>query len=1688
MASSELKVLEQLRRREGSIVDRVLVDGRRMMRKRPVGSAMDGDVHGHYRRAVAVAGLLRSSGAVAAHRLTGDVAAGGGDDGPALLIDAGDGQLLTEVLTDGLPIEDRAALLLQTLAAVGQLHERQLVHGDLRLDGLVVGATNGVQILDLESVRPVNPEVVLDGRAAGSSSVFAASLQEDMAALGLLFESFFPDELTIADANSLGQLRDRLLGLGLPYRSTRALEHDLRFLVEAYQRTGSLDLAPELLVGFGADAPLVGRVDETEQLAERLRDATPGQVLCITGDAGVGKSSLLDWMATEARAQGRLVARTGFSRTGSRPYGEISELLDAVVADRSGAPSPDFTAWVDSMASATELASPLLSLAPSLATILGPAPAPAPDAISAEEWHVRLRRAAQVLCSSIDRTGRPPLLIIDDVQWADAESLHLVEAMIEADRAPVVVVAHRPLPERVGSPSLDRLTVDAFHLKVGPLSVGGVSEMIASLLTTTVGVVSAARRVHELTGGYPFDVLQLIQRAIDDRVLVYDVIAGGWGWRNEDLAAMAVTPNVADLIVESIASLPLEHRRILLAAACVGRPFSIAEAAAAAGESADLAAEAIWAGIEQRVIRRSSGPRHSVAYLSLDTIYEFSHDRVTDALVAGSDPVGRRACHLRLGRHYAAEQGLIPAAVHLVEGGPLVDDAAERRSLASTLGQAGDLARRSASFELGHSFFQAGLDLIADDRGPDGSMGGDRLAFDLHLGAADALFLMADFDRMQEHLAVVEAATDDRPTLIRAATYRCRAHFTRQEIQAAVEVGVQALDRLGHPLPAKASKARVARTLLGLRLTLSRFSDDDILALPPCTDPEAVELLHLLHETLTSLYGHRVDLLPLVVAKGVAVTLEHGHSEFSPVILAAFGMLHSVIGDHERAHRYGKLALTLADRDEYQGTRPRTHFLYYNFVHPWHGPLRASQEPVNRSFQDSLTRGDLDFAGILAVVEVYQMIAAGTRLSDVAGRCEEHLGRIGDNENAHSLGALVHQYVNNLMGNAPDKLVLAGNGGYDERVEGPRAEAEGDSVARSSLLLSRMGVSFWAGEHERAIACYDELEIEGMAATLNVAQSQMMDLLARCEVDPRSRATRKAARRAVRDFARWESLSPENWQAPSHLVKGCWARSRGKVTEAEVEFDRAIQAADKHGLTHLAGLAREHLGELCLETGRVSLGEYYLSEALSTYIDIDYGLRVAYLEQKYGPSRHVPSRQIESGSGPIELREAVAALTSAEDGRHLIGDVLERLRQATSADALFLMVGPDGEGSVEAALVGGQPPRFSADGWPLVGRVDAATRMVDRTGESLLIADVKATIFGAEPEVLARSVRSLLVVPVKARGRMIGQLQLEHHGRTHAFTGHDQVTTEVMVAQLALGLENLQLAGQLDELTRRQAELADASRRFVPDELLDWLGHDGLEAVQLGDSIVKEMTVMFSDIRSYTQLAEQSDPDETKRLEIDFFTTIEPPIVTNNGFIQAFRGDEVLAVFHRAPEDALNAGKAMISAQRRRRDLTGVDLNAGIGINTGLVSVGTTGGVQRLSTSLSGDAVNLASRIESVTRRYGSELLIGETTYGALQPVARADIRRVERVRVVNRSTPVTIYEVFGADPDDLLEAKRAVAPLAADAFGHYDAGELDEAVALFHRWADLVPSDPVPGLHLRRLASVDRSVPWDPVTLLSEK
>ena len=388
--------------------------------------------------------------------------------------------------------------------------------------------------------------------------------------------------------------------------------------------------------------------------------------------------------------------------------------------------------------------------------------------------------------------------------------------------------------------------------------------------------------------------------------------------------------------------------------------------------------------------------------------------------------------------------------------------------------------------------------------------------------------------------------------------------------------------------------------------------------------------------------------------------------------------------------------------------------------------------------------------------------------------------------------------------------------------------------------------------------------------------------------------------------------------------------------------------------------------------------------------------------------------------------------------------------------------------------------------------------MRNAPGKRVLLDDARIDPdYSDEPYFRHGSSRSVLCVPLMAKGAVAGVVYLENTANCAARSPPERCQTiAVLGAQAAVSVENARL---MDDLRDAPSNARSNSPPRTPGSCRtrSWKCSTAPRSPTSSSATMSraEASILFSDIRGFTRLVESLEPAEAIDFINAYLSRMEPAVQAGGGFVDSYIGDAVMAVFDRGPEAAIVAGVEMIRGlrdwTRSRTQADGTPIRIGIGIATGRLMFGTIGAANRLKCGVIGDPVNLASRVEGLTKTYNLGLLITQGTYRALPEPEKFQVREVDLVTVVGRQAPVRLFEVFDADPKALRDQKARTADDVARALRLYRNGTVDQAADILQQCRVLAPDDPLIPMLLRRCrqaSALAADAGWDGVERHEQK
>jgi adenylate cyclase len=315
-----------------------------------------------------------------------------------------------------------------------------------------------------------------------------------------------------------------------------------------------------------------------------------------------------------------------------------------------------------------------------------------------------------------------------------------------------------------------------------------------------------------------------------------------------------------------------------------------------------------------------------------------------------------------------------------------------------------------------------------------------------------------------------------------------------------------------------------------------------------------------------------------------------------------------------------------------------------------------------------------------------------------------------------------------------------------------------------------------------------------------------------------------------------------------------------------------------------------------------------------------------------------------------------------------------------------------------------------------------------------------------------------------------------------------------LIMVFALFALNMTYGYFVESRTKRQ--ITHLFGKYVPTELVDEMSKNPEQMVSMeGDS--REMTILFSDVRGFTTISEKLDSKELVLLMNEFLTPLSRVIASHHGKVDKYMGDCIMAFWGAPVPDSRHAYHAVLSGLEMQRTLSTLlprfkekgwpEIQIGVGINTGRVSVGNMGSEVRVAYTVMGDAVNLASRLEGITKEYGAGVLVGESTK---EEAPEFVYRELDLVRVKGKDKPVAIFEPLGLVGEVAQETLEEI-KLFQQALRLYRKQEWDKAELQLYNLLKIAPKTKLYEVYAERVTYYRNNPPgesWDGVFVFKTK
>ena len=1381
---------------------------------------------------------------------------------------------------------------------------------------------------------------------------------------------------------------------------------------------GQKDIASKLHIS----QRLYGREKEIEELRNRFEDACKGKKILLTigGFSGVGKSVLSQELYKEASVNNGLFLSGSFDVLDRQtPH------LAFIKAFRQ------FTDWL--LAETTQvqdhwakklnrdlkgLGQIIIDMAPNLKHILPPQPTLVE--LNGYENQQRIQFTINAFLQSLASEDTPLVLFLDDYQWANDASIELLKSLFNNYSLThlMVLVAYRdnettefhPFTRAINSIKKnnrdeDYLIIQDLNLK--PLTQKDVGALIADTLKLeSLEVAGLTELIYSKTKGNPFSINKFLESLYTKKLLSFDYESNKWTWDIQNINAQNLSEDIVDLLLLRIKELEVDALQVVKVASVFGLEFSLSQISIISGKSSTEVHQFLWPLIQEgSVVPIGNNYKYIPEYYTetkKDVKFRFAHARIQQAVYELLDRAEESRFHYEVGQIYLSklsnkeiEERPIEIGLHFSLGFDEVQKAENKEQIGWLLLDAGKKSAQSASFDGALNFTEQGIQLLTEKLDPD-------TKFKLMLDALEYSYLLKDEEKQKrfEELAFSEAKNQAQRILVNEVIVRCLGFANLPK--RAVTIAQKALKEVGINIPDHASKLQIIYHAIKIQLLLPRKKLHTIKDIPDADDELALATFKLLLASLSSYFFVNISTYPLLIFQMIQLTLKKGMAPESVIGIASYGLILTTAlkkpADGYQVVKNSIDLLTSPDRMKYSAT---INMMYVSFTSHIKNNIVDSVPLTYEGYLKGLEYGNMEYA--------CWNLFFGTALKFHVGHDYKEQYKEAIETEKFSIQynftnqAAITQVIEKCL-----SVYLVDDANLPTALnEIPRLVEDNFKTAVKEsnhiYLMSYYGyigsTLCFFGRFSEAFEYFENLivHIKDQPTSffinyykINRALNAAFLILQIGSTKFRNADLKGIINDALSDLKGLSKLNPVCYSPYVNILNGILEYHMSKKLDVEMMESNVLKLQElQHPRYYI--LVSELLST-CLAQDRNNRAEYWRNEAASEAKRIGAVSKSILLlnQAARGESKPEKGQNISVSSTSTEIAQFdTQTLVKTMDA--LVGEIklealLEKLityaMENTGAQEGHFVINRNGEWILEVSTQANHELHTKFPKIPLEQSTELSAGIVNyakASREPLLIPNASNTKpFESDETVQKKHLKSILCIPFINQSKVSGIIYLTHALTENAFSKNQITLMRLMAAQIGGVIENALLYENMEKLVSERTKQLEEEKRKSDSLLLNILPKEvAAELMETGKAsarLYEKVSVMFVDIKDFTQIAQRMSPDDLVANLQTFFTKFDEimdhygleKIKTIGDAYMAAGGipiateDHAVKMIH-AAKDILKFSKGF-NESSRQENKPSFDIR--IGIHLGQVVAGVVGH-RKFAYDIWGDTVNIASRMES---------------------------------------------------------------------------------------------------------------------------
>jgi predicted ATPase/signal transduction histidine kinase/tRNA A-37 threonylcarbamoyl transferase component Bud32 len=1218
------------------------------------------------------------------------------------------------------------------------------------------------------------------------------------------------------------------------YQSLFGLLDDLK---ECQKKLHAYGFIPEFDLGktdnycyFNYPTQVYGRiniVNEIQQILRRHVQSTP-HFLLIEGESGVGKSYVVSQLLKNQKTH--LVLLGEFSEGIENPYSGIIKALRYYFAHQLLGNDEDIEVLTrdlqDGMGSHGSL---MLSIIPELRAFIKS------DLIIEDQLDVgvaetqfRFHTQIAELIKMIISRDKKMIMVLDDFHHMDDASGFLLEYLLERadlshfiviglaqniENAPNLQKVHEKCQENLNYKSLTISGYDASNIHVLLHDLFGFDDSQCQVLSDIL---------MSKTRGIPLFVYDVLKQFYVQNIIFFDTELAKWSFHLSGAKKIETAPNVVEYILKRVSVLSEDERRVLLVASCFEMPFNLDMLIQVGELSEEQAINGIIMLVDNEfldydnrlndLIFRAPGYRThllSFRHLNIRTV-------VNKLLNANDLEEYQYRIGIEIYNQYK-QQGGVEKIPTIVKYFNVSKASINDRQLALDIAELNYLlayqARSIAAFDQSQHYISNAVQLL-DDSAFELSYD---LAFRVFLLKAEIEYLTKFFKRAEADFSYLLKQTKTVYDIARVNKLRLMLYVNQGETGKVVALAIETLGLLGVELKTEGSVFSILHKILYIKTNKVFNEITNLEYLPICLDLRIQLAMEVLMTLISVSYLISKILFIQIILEMIVLSLKFGNVASSSFAYATFGIIEgNLFGKYHRAYQYGELGIRLAKRFKNLDVSSQAHFTMGFFLNHWENHVREALPFVSLGRDQSEKCGDMVYFAYNVAAYHLANTASSTQLDVILDAIEKDLKKINEVQvfDVTNMLISVRQMVLNLKGKTT-AYTSFDSPGYDQKLFEQTLKQSNNLSIYAVYLVLKMKTHYIYDYYQESESVFNDGDklfsnLMGLYQSVEYLFYQVLILLKTNTSDPR-------ISKNIKKLKKYARVAPTNFEHMYLISKAERLRVQRRYDEAKHYFDLALKVCHQNDFLLEEALCCEMVAHIYGQEANVKLRKIYLFEAYALYVRIGAVARLRFMESKYKElvfvsretAKHdlvnsMASTSIKASSEKFELLSIINAsqsIAGVVNENDLIDETLRIVLQISNADRAVLMIKEDqiliravAEGLAQIQVFKHEVVKGS--GIVPESLVNYALRME----EPIVVNHLESsTAYGKDAYFSKGYVKSVLMMPLLNKDRLVGLMYLENSLISGAFGYNRLESLNVILSQFAISYENARLIENIEQ-------------------------------------------------------------------------------------------------------------------------------------------------------------------------------------------------------------------------------------------------------------------------------------------------